>query len=305
MSRYRRAILLLVIAVVDAGIVYLGVHKHSEAKNPPPPVVITLPTHPTKTAAPVALTQSAAHVQSATTYSEPNFSVFNADVAWHSSGYCSIGGAFLVTGNAGTSYSNVPPPAPFIIYMHLTGVKTGWVIGSDINCYTLTRYSTTDAGAHWKTEHSLGKVWIPVPVGVRGANGKLTSPCGNKHAAPVSFSSAGPSGTAIVVCRRGTFRSTNGGTSWSPIGDISAGSPASVALAPNGKGVLLMTGDVDGCKEGTRVLLTDDAGATWTKGECLRVAKPPIAIGFSDAGQGLLLTLTSRYRSTDYGRTWG
>lgn len=302
--RKGRALLLLVIALVDAGVIYFGVHLRSKDDNSPPPTVpVILPTSPTPTATPQEVpTHSAADVKSASGFSEPILSVLSDEIGWRTVGYCKPG-VFIATKNSGASWINVPPPAAYVIYVHQIDAKRGWAIGSDVNCTRLTRYDTHDGGQHWHQRASLGKVWIPVPVGVVTPTGKVASPCGQAHATPIAFSSAGAAGTAVVICRHGVFRSADSGSSWQPVGPISSGYPAAVALTSSGSGVMLMT-ESRGCRKGTRVLQTSDAGASWTIGECLLVAQPPLAVGIADDGRGLLLTLSSRYRTIDFGQEW-
>lgn len=305
MFKSRRVWVLLVIAIIDVGIVYFAVHLRAKNQNAVPPAVIIHSPQPTTTPTPREVpTHPAGDALAATSYSEPMISAVDDNVAWRAVGFCKPGD-FIATTDEGSDWLTVPVPDgfPYILNLHETSASHGWVLAADDNCVSVTRFTTQDGGQHWKASSSLGSVWIPAPVGIRGPTGAVSNPCGRKHPSAVSFTSAGTSGPAIVVCHRGVLRSTDDGKTWVPVGPISAGNPIAVALTASGKGNLLMAND-DGCKEGTRVLTTTDFGASWQIGSCLRVAKVPIAFAIADDGRGMLLTLSSRYRTTDYGQNW-
>jgi hypothetical protein len=302
----RRAALLLIILLVDVGIVLFALHLHKKDHEAPPPTTAivapsTLPVQ-TPTAPPtLTTTKSAADVSAATTTSEPILSVLGARIAWRALGYCQPG-AFYATTDSASTFTNLKPPSAYVLYIHLTGPKSGWVVGANSTCTSLDYYVTHNSGADWKQVRSLGRIWIPLPIGIEGPSGHVSRPCGSNHPAPISFSSAGVAGDAVAVCRRGVFRSTNGGASWKPTGPVTPGKAAGVALAKDGNGVLIMTHDQQ-C-QGARILQTTDSGASWSVGSCLRIVEPPVAIALAGNGQGLLITLTSRYRTIDFGRTW-
>lgn len=303
--RFRRIVFLLVFALIDAGVIVYGVHVHNSSHNATPPAVIA-PVTPvpatTHTPRPVPLSQSAAKVRAATLVPDILLGAWNVRNAWRAIGYCAQVSSLIYTQNSGSTWSQITQPAPYILWMHETGSSHGWVVGANSSCTSATKYTTTDRGKHWTAAPGLGHIWLPTVIGIRTPSGGITLPCGSKHPSPISFSSAGVAGDAVAVCLHGVFRSTNGGHSWLPTGPVTQGKAGAVALTKSGAGVLLMTGEHH-CS-GVRVLRTDDSGATWTVGSCLRIGSPPVTVSLADSGAGIMLSVGSRYLTQDFGGTW-
>ena len=302
--RFRRLGLLLAIALVDAAVIYYGVHLHRTPQAPVTGPIIITPVSPAEspTLTKVKLTQSAAGVDSAEATPVPLMAAWSERYAWRSLGYCAQVNNMIGTVKFGSGWYAPSQPAAFVLAMHRTGPTSGWAIGSNATCTSLARFLTTDNGGHWRPAKNVGNFWVTTPVGIRTPSGAVTRPCGEQHPTEISFASAGPAGDAVAICLHRVVRTVDGGKTWQPAGDLSQGTAAAVGLSKNGSGALIMMGEPT-CTGG-RVLTTSDAGATWAAGPCLRAVKAPVALAIGDGGGGILLALGSRYLTTDFGKTW-
>jgi hypothetical protein len=298
---------LLAIAVADAAVVYYGVHLHDKpAKAANPSVVIQTPIFTgTPSASPtptVALTQNAAHVEAGVNTPPAMLAAWDQSDVWRAIGNCGQVNSLIATTSSGSRFYLPTQPAPYIIALNRTGPLSGWVIASDARCLSIQRFRTTDGGVHWKLLKKAGKEWLSTPIGVATPAGKVVYPCGKLHPTPLELTSEGPRGDAIAMCPHKVVRTSNGGATWKPVGDVLPGQVAAVALARNGSGVLVMTRQ-HGCS-GARILNTIDGGVSWTYGMCLRVVDGPVSVSIGNGGGGMLLSAKSKYLTTDYGKTW-
>jgi hypothetical protein len=296
------AVLLAVNAALIAGAVHL--HRKDDHSATVSPVVTTsLPT----TEASISgdsigpLNQDADKVRAATSYPAPLFSATSTVDAWRALPGCQTGPNLMEHDGKSNNWNRMLPPDSYILNIEMKAPNKGIVIAANATCTIPSLYRTTDRGNTWSKTSKLGHVWFGTPVGVRTPSGDVSTPCGRSSAMPIALATAGPD-RAIVICRRGIFLTSDGGGNWRPTGQVTAGRAVDVTLTESGAGVLLMQ-DLDVCG-GTISLLTSDFGTSWTPGQCLKVASPPLGLDIAEDGSGLLSALQSQYLTTDFGHTW-
>ncbi|HVW81513.1 MAG TPA: sialidase family protein [Mycobacteriales bacterium] len=295
MKRTVRIVVLLLL-VANAGLVYYAVKHHSSQPPASGPVVVPTATTTSGPTGSAKLTQSAASVASSLDDPAPLFSAASTTIAWRASGGCTTPANLQISRNAGVTWTNAVQPAFHLLALDARSTNDGTAIGADVDCRPTT-YVTRDGGRTW-SPRSLAGVWFALPIGVYGPAGRITRPCSGKV---LLLSSAGSN--ALVECSKGVYRTGNGGRSWTPAGNVTAGTVDSLALTSGGHAVVMMAAS-PGCRRGIRVLVSDDNGATWRVGQCLTATQTPTFVSLARDGQGETTSLSAVYRTTDYGRSW-
>jgi hypothetical protein len=290
------AVGLIVFVAIIAGLVAVGVHRHSNGSgsvHAPAGPVTGLPGPSTPVAARGLRAVSSTPV--------PELSVANRKYAMLlATGGCRGTTTLDALGKNGRKVFPLRSPAQHIVQVSALTATHAFVVGADAKC-RLTRYVTVTSGITWGKAPRVGGVWTPTRDGVRGPSGAVGQPCSVAAPEPIALA-AGGTQHAIVICRVGVFATTTGPTGWHPVGDLPGGEPAAITLLPNGHGALLLA-DQGYCL-GLRLMTTTDTGHSWTTGPCLSRSHPPTAISINAKGYGLLLSQGQQYATADGGKTW-
>jgi hypothetical protein len=260
------------------------------------------PTKPNRSA-PVKQTVFVSHpasVRAATTRPAPLLSAVSPSSALFANAGCKGQPKLKITTDGGSTRTALAAPTSHVLRIVQTSSTSAWMIAADSTC-TPAYFSTVDGGTSWLAEPDIGQVWVPLPTGVQVPLGGLVTPCGTKHPQPVSFSAADDH-HALVVCRRGTFRTTTAGTSWHPVGALPAGRPAAVALVTQGRGLMLLAHSPH-CA-GISVARTHDGGKSWKAAKCLSKVRTPAALSLQPSGVAMVADRRLASHSTNFGRTW-
>lgn len=303
-------VVVTVLVLVNGVLIAVAVKQHdAKPSAAPPQVVIQTPptTSPTTsqsgTPSPLTdaelLTARAGNVDAASTFEEPLFTS-HGKTAWRALFGCKTSPALSVLTPGALDWVKLTQPDYFLLRIQMTGAKTGWAVGANYTCTLPRYYTTTDGGKTWK-QGPLGHLWYATPAGIESPSGTPSTPCGKKTLEPISFA-PGNKETALIVCRHGVLRTTDGGASWHSAGKVTTGRAAAVALTPSGRGVLLMA-EQPGC-QGALVLTTSNAGRRWQVGQCLLVAVPPFGLSLNEDGSGTVYSFAGEYETTDFGATW-
>jgi photosystem II stability/assembly factor-like uncharacterized protein len=228
------------------------------------------------------------------------FSAANTKIAWRAHGGCSGAPALAATQDGGLTFVDLPTPDTYVLQVGLTGAKTGWIVGASAQCQP-AYFSTRNGGRTWAVVGTLNDAWTPFGSGLLTPAATSTTPCHGSANTPFAVAGGGAR-TAIVICRRGVVRTTNGGRSWRSTGRFPRGRPVAVALTPGGRGLLALAHSAH-CS-GARVALTDDAGSSWSPGPCLSNATAPVVASLAPSGRGLLVSPGYLFRTQDAGASW-
>jgi hypothetical protein len=286
-------LLLLAIAIVIVTAAFLHNRgHHGAAQFDTPEGRIGAPTT-------VSVTQHAARATAVSRRPEPLVSLGASGSALFAQAGCRRPPNLLGSINAGLTWLKLPAPAPHLLWLQLTGKRSGFVVGADSACAP-ARY--VGGAGTWTPPLSARSSWFGSPAGVHAPNGRTSKPCGSSDPQPVSLTAVGTK-QAIVVCAHGLYLTTTGGRQWTVAGDIPDGHPVSAALTTQGRGVLVLSGETS-CS-GLRVATTTDSGLTWQAGACLAGITAPAGVGLAPSGIGMVTTgHPGSYYSTDGGTTW-
>jgi photosystem II stability/assembly factor-like uncharacterized protein len=288
-------VLIVLLVAVNVALLVAAVHLRHGKSAPPSASAFHSPRpQPTKTSSPPP------SVTSATKSPAPLLSQANPTYALNAVAGCKPHAHLAALINNGVTPIGLTPPAAHILEISVQSTKRAWLVGADRHCHP-TYYSTKDSGQTWAAAKSLKHVWVPIDRGVQNPSGKLTRPCQTGPSQPIAFASASSS-RAIVICRRGVYRTTTAGRQWTLVGSLPAGRPVNLELRSNDHGTMLLKGL--GACPGLRVAQTNNLGSTWSVGDCLNNVRAPAAVSIDPHGNGLVAGVGQRYHTTDNGRNW-
>ncbi|HEV7826124.1 MAG TPA: sialidase family protein [Mycobacteriales bacterium] len=221
-----------------------------------------------------------------------------------SAGTCSGGGAAVeLSTDEGTSWTALDLPVEAVFRVRVTGAGSGAVVGAGRDCRPVL-YSTEDAGASWSGPGTTDGTWhryLPAADRLHAPSRDVAVPCGQGVAlvdlAPATVS------TATILCADGAIqRTADAGATWERQGalpgaaSINQGSARTLFAAVSGQ---------DGCA-GVGIQTSTDGGARWTVTGCAAdaTARDGVALTFTDADRGLLVTADRAYRTGDGGKVW-
>jgi hypothetical protein len=203
----------------------------------------------------------------------------------------------------GRTWIDVDVPVSTVLRVRVTGARSAVLVGAGQDCRP-TLYQTGDAGASWSPAGTTDGTWHrynPPEDRLHAPARVVRVPCGGEVAltdlAPFSLA------TAAVLCADGAVYGTaRSGASWTRRDAL----PGAVALNHPTEDTLVAV--IDGQKgcDGLGVQTSTDGGARWTVTGCIEdaTAGSGVALTFTDADRGLLVTGDATFGTADGGASW-
>jgi hypothetical protein len=219
-------------------------------------------------------------------------------------GTCGDGGATVELSLDGgeTFVRSDVPSAAVILRAGSVDADNAWLVAMDVNCTSVTTYTTSNGGGAWSEVGGSGGNWHRLPqVGSRlhAPSGATTVPCARGEVV-VGISNLDED-RAHVSCSDGViFATADGGASWRERGTL----PGVVDLDfVDDSRALAVRSDDEEC-EGVAVLATADGGASWTSRACVETDKDALPVVSADGDRAYLGVGDALWFSDDAGGSW-
>lgn len=219
-------------------------------------------------------------------------------------GTCGAGGATVELSLDGgeTFVPSDVPSAAVILRAASVDADNAWLIAMDVNCTTLTTYTTSNGGGSWSEVGGSPGNWHRLPQAgsrLHAPSGATTVPCAQGEVV-VGISTL-DADRAYVSCSDGdVFATDDGGASWARRGTLPG--VLDLDFVDDSRALAVLT-NADTC-DGVAVLATSDGGASWTSRACLETDEDTLPAVSADGDRAYVGVGEALWFSADAGASW-